>query len=62
MNKKEMTSMLKKVKAASLVDAMGRFHNHRAHVEDLVSPNSGKILFGEAVTICYVPYRHDIQD
>jgi regulator of RNase E activity RraA len=34
---------------------MGRFHRHRCHLLDLVSPTPGRILFGPAVTISYFP-------
>nr|WP_256070037.1 DUF5996 family protein [Streptomyces sp. DvalAA-14] len=47
---------------ASLVDAMGRVHGHRAHILSLVSPTPGRSLFGPAVTIAYVPYRSDFTE
>jgi regulator of RNase E activity RraA len=34
---------------------MGRLHRHRCHLEDLVSPTPGRVLFGPAVTISYFP-------
>jgi 4-hydroxy-4-methyl-2-oxoglutarate aldolase len=40
---------------ADLVDAMGRLHKHRCHILDLVSPTPGRVLFGPAVTISYLP-------
>jgi 4-hydroxy-4-methyl-2-oxoglutarate aldolase len=43
------------VTTASLVDAMGRIHNHRCHILDLVSPTPGRRLAGPAVTISYFP-------
>src|SRR5262245_46293595 len=43
------------LKAADLVDAMGRLHRHRCHLLDLVSPTPGRVLFGPAVTISYFP-------
>jgi regulator of RNase E activity RraA len=43
------------LKAADLVDSMGRLHRHRCHVLDLVSPTPGRVLFGPAVTISYFP-------
>ena len=43
------------LKCADLVDAMGRLHRHRCHILDLVSPTPGRILFGPAVTISYLP-------
>jgi regulator of RNase E activity RraA len=43
------------LKAADLVDAMGRLHRHRCHILDLISPTPGRVLFGPAVTISYFP-------
>lgn len=46
---------LDRVRTADLVDAMGRIHDHRSHLLDLVTPTPGKRLFGPAVTISYFP-------
>jgi regulator of RNase E activity RraA len=51
--------VLDRVACASLVDAMGRIHTHRAHILSLVSP-APRRLFGPAATIAYVPYRDDL--
>jgi 4-hydroxy-4-methyl-2-oxoglutarate aldolase len=48
-------SALEGLKCADLVDAMGRFHRHRCHVLDHVTPTPGRVLFGAAVTISYFP-------
>jgi 4-hydroxy-4-methyl-2-oxoglutarate aldolase len=40
-----------RVRTADIVDAMGRLHQHRCHLLDLVSPTPGRRLFGPAVTI-----------
>lgn len=40
---------------ADLVDAVGRTHQHRAHILDLVSPSPEQKLFGRAVTISFFP-------
>jgi regulator of RNase E activity RraA len=45
---------------AALVDAMGRLHQHRAHLLPLASPDPTRPLFGPAVTIAYLPYRDDV--
>jgi regulator of RNase E activity RraA len=45
---------------AALVDAMGRIHDHRAHLLPLTSPTPNRWLFGSAVTIAYLPYRDDL--
>jgi regulator of RNase E activity RraA len=45
---------------ATLVDAMGRVHNHRAHILSLTGPDPSKALFGPAATVQYMPYRDDL--
>lgn len=50
---------LDRVACASLVDAMGRVHGHRAHILGLVSP-SPRRLFGPAATVAYLPHRDDL--
>lgn len=45
---------------APLVDAMGRLHNHRAHILALSSPDPTRPLFGPAATLAYLPYRDDL--
>jgi regulator of RNase E activity RraA len=50
---------LNRVSCASLVDAMGRLHSHRAHILSLISP-APKRLFGPVATIGYLPYRDDL--
>lgn len=47
---------------AALVDAMGRFYKHRAHIMDLVSPTPEKQMFGRAATIMFLPCRDDLSD
>jgi regulator of RNase E activity RraA len=51
--------VLDRVGCASLVDAMGRVHSHRAHILSLVSP-APRRLFGPAATIAFLPYRDDL--
>lgn len=46
--------------AAALTDALGRVLHHQANVLDLVSPTPGRVLFGVAVTIRFLPYREDL--
>jgi len=53
---------LEQVNSASLTDAMGRRYTHRAHVLDLVSPTPERWLFGEAVTMQYLPVRADVHN
>ena len=58
----EPQGLLEKVRAASIVDAMGRTFRHRAHILDLVTPTPGRTLFGQAVTISFLPYREDLYE
>jgi regulator of RNase E activity RraA len=53
--------LLDRVACASLVDAMGRLHSHRAHILSLVSP-APRRLFGPVATIAYLPYRDDLRE
>jgi regulator of RNase E activity RraA len=48
------------VGCAPLVDAMGRTHQHRAHLPALRSPAPARPLFGPAVTMQYLPTRDDL--
>lgn len=50
------------VSTAALTDALGRLTNHRAHILDLVSPTPGRVLYGKAITIQFVPFRQDLYD
>src|SRR4029453_13242575 len=50
-----LDALASRVRTADIVDAMGRLHQHRCHVLDLVSPTPGRRLFGPAVTISYFP-------
>lgn len=58
----DLAAQLHQVSCASLVDAMGRRHNHRAHLLPLVSPDPGRPLFGPAATITFLPARADLDD
>ncbi|MFI6080014.1 RraA family protein [Streptomyces sp. NPDC051217] len=51
--------VLDRVACASLVDAMGRIHGHRAHILSLVSP-APRRLFGPVATMAYLPCRDDV--
>lgn len=50
------------VGCAPLVDAMGRTHQHRAHLPALRSPTPGRALFGPAATMQFVPTRDDLPE
>lgn len=60
--KEDMRALLDRVDSASLVDAMGRVHGHRADIFDLVSPDPARVMFGPAVTVAYLPYRDDLPE
>jgi regulator of RNase E activity RraA len=53
--------VLDRVACASLVDAIGRIHSHRAHILSLISP-APRRLFGPVATIAYLPYRDDLPE
>ena len=56
----DIAAHVKKIKSASLVDAMGRMYQHKCFVLDMVSPVSGTIIFGQAVTMNFLPVREDL--
>ena len=58
----ELRARVARLSCASLVDAMGRIHGHRAHLGPLTSPNPARVLFGPVVTIEFVPYRDDLPE
>ncbi|MHA7173921.1 RraA family protein [Arthrobacter monumenti] len=59
-NATQPAEMPGQLSCASLVDAMGRIHTHRAHILPLASPDPVRRLFGPAATIAYLPYRDDL--
>jgi regulator of RNase E activity RraA len=50
---------LAKVSTASLTDALRRRFAHEPYILDLKSPDPDRLLFGEEVTLSYLPYRDD---
>jgi 4-hydroxy-4-methyl-2-oxoglutarate aldolase len=48
--------------AADIVDALADLMDHRAHIIGLVSPDPTKVLFGQAVTVGFMPRRGDAMD
>lgn len=50
------------VSSPSISDALGRLCGHRTCVLDLKSPTPGRVLFGPAATIRFVPFRQDLYD
>lgn len=53
---------LEHVSSASLTDAMDRLFDHKAHVLDLITPTPGRVLWGPAATIRFIPVRSDVQN
>ena len=50
------------VGCAPLVDAMGRIHQHRAHLPAMASAAPERVLFGPVVTMQYQPARDDLPE
>ncbi|MFC9912447.1 RraA family protein [Streptomyces sp. NPDC127197] len=50
-----LEELASRVRTPDVVDAMGRMHRHRCHIDDLVSPTPGRVLLGPAVTISFLP-------
>lgn len=57
-----MTAGIPGVSTAALTDALGRLTTNRAHILDLVSPTPARVLYGNAITIQFVPFRQDLYD
>ncbi|WP_327592678.1 RraA family protein [Streptomyces chartreusis] len=55
-----LAARARRLGCATLVDAVGRVHGHRAHIPAMSSPDPLRSLFGPAATISYVPYREDL--
>lgn len=53
--RESLDALAGRVRTADIVDAMGRQHQHRCHLLDLVSATPGRRLFGPAVTMTYFP-------
>lgn len=58
----DLRELIHGIASASIVDAMGRTHTHRAHILDLVSPTPDRVLFGVAATMAFYPIRNDLCD
>lgn len=57
----ERQTSLEEVSCSSLVDALLKRWPHPAHILDLVSPTPGRLLFGPAVTVAFMPARADLK-
>lgn len=58
----DLSTRLQQVTCASLVDAMLRRHDHRAHILPMVAPDPSRRLFGPAATISFLPHRADLDE
>lgn len=56
----DLSAQLRQLSCASLVDAVGRLHDHRAHLLPMASPDPDRPLFGPAVTMTFLPSRSDL--
>ena len=54
--------LLKGLEPADAVDAMNQLYSHKCHIIGLQSPDPEKVLFGQAVTIGFLPIRKDFMD
>lgn len=59
-NRSNRAALAAELGCAALVDAIGRWHQHRAHILPLSSPDPTRTLFGPAVTVAFLPYRDDL--
>jgi regulator of RNase E activity RraA len=55
-----IAALLPRVSSSALSDCLARIHRHPAAIVDLVSPTPGRVLFGPAATIRFLPYRADL--
>ncbi|KOV98011.1 RraA family protein [Streptomyces sp. MC1] len=60
MQDEALAAKVARLGCATLVDAVGRVHRHRAHIPSMVSPDPSRPLFGPAATISFMPYREDL--
>jgi 4-hydroxy-4-methyl-2-oxoglutarate aldolase len=54
-DERRLLELARQVGTADVVDAMGRLHRHRCHLEGLASPAPGRLLFGPVVTMSFFP-------
>ncbi len=52
---------LERVSCSSLVDAVRARWRHPSYVLDLVTPTPGRVLFGPAITLAFMPARADLR-
>lgn len=54
--------LIKGIEPADAIDAMNQLYSHKSHIINLQSPDPNKVLFGQAVTIGFLPVRKDFMD
>ena len=57
-----MQELIKGLEPADAVDAMNQLYSHKCHLIHFQSPDPNKVLFGQAVTIGFMPVRKDFMD
>lgn len=62
MEHEELRLLASRVGCAPIVDAILRQYDHRSYISGLVSPTPGRVLFGQAVTVQFLPMRRDFHD
>lgn len=62
LNIKVMNELVKGLGVADVIDAMMMTYQHKAHIIHLDSPDPNRVLFGQAVTIGFLPVRKDLMD
>lgn len=60
--KKKMKELIQNLGVADVIDAMTMTFQHKAHIIHLDSPDPKRTLFGQAVTIGFLPVRKDFMD
>ena len=57
-----LAQMVPHVSSSALHDCLAGIHRHPCTVNDLVCPTPGRVLFGRAATIAFLPHRADLFD
>jgi 4-hydroxy-4-methyl-2-oxoglutarate aldolase len=57
-----MEKLAQNLGVADVIDAMTTIFQHKAHIIHLESPDPERTLFGQAVTIGFLPVRNDFMD
>lgn len=57
-----LARMVPHVSSSALHDCLAKVHRHPCAINDLVCPTPGRVLFGRAATIAFLPHRADLFD